>query len=373
MQVFKLSARSLFGLISGAFITHSGAVENPLTAKFTTASSCSSTSCHGGGSAHNESLIYERHDRHAFAAGILAKGTALRMAESLGITGDLAKATQCNVCHSPMQGVPLDRLTKDVRPDRGVSCESCHGPAENWLRFHTRRDVNFEQIVASGLRDMNSLYGRANACVACHLNLDDSLLRAGHPELHFELDRQLLDEPPHYTDARPSLGPRQWQTGQATALRELSWKLATKREEELVPRWKALHWLLRKTEAGKSPLPERGEFAAMQIAADELAKTSAKTLWTTDQVRSLLKHYVSLQAEFSDPKAEKKELRRRAEVLTPAIDRLAQNTGKASANKAFSIALEEVRILSSQGKDFNPSQFANALAKLQIAEAKDSQ
>ena len=373
MQAFKFSARSLFGLVFVTLATQGNASENPLTAKFTTASSCASTSCHGGGSAHNESLFFDRYDRHAFAAGILGKGTALRMAESLGITGDLAKAAQCNVCHSPMQGVPLDRLAKDVHPDRGVSCESCHGPAENWLRFHTRRDVNFEQMVAAGLRDMNSLYGRANTCVACHLNLDESLRRAGHPELHFELDRQLLAEPPHYTDARPSLGPRQWQTGQATALRELSWKLATKREEDLLPRWKALHWLLRKTEAGKAALPDRGEFAAMQVAADELAKTSAKTLWTSDQVRSLLKHYVGLHAEFSDPKTDKKELRRRAEVLVPAIDRLARNTGKESSNKAFISALEEVRILSVQGTDFDPSQFANALAKLQIAEAKDSQ
>lgn len=40
------------------------------------------------------------------------------------------------------------------------------------------------------MRDLRNLYARANACVACHQNVDPEILKAGHPELVFELDRQ---------------------------------------------------------------------------------------------------------------------------------------------------------------------------------------
>ena len=343
--------------------------------KFTGSPSCASTSCHVGGTGRNECVIYERKDRHAVSHGILAKGTSQRIAESLGIAGDPGRDAQCNVCHAPMQGVPLERLLKDIRADKSVGCEACHGPAENWLRFHTRPDVNFQQIVAAGMRDLNDIYGRANTCVACHLNLDEPIRRAGHPELYFELDGQALAEPPHYKDERPSLGQRQWLTGQAAALRELSWKLAAKRDETLVPRWKALVWLLRKTEAGKKELPDGGDFAAVQSAADQLARIAAKTLWTKEQTAALLKDFTGLRAEFSEPKADKAGLRRRAEVLVPAIDRLwrayRKETGAESAD--FGPALDHANLIAREGEDFEPAKFASALEELQAAWAKGAQ
>ena len=337
--------------------------------KFTGAPSCASTSCHGGGTGRNESVIYERKDRHAVSYGILGKGTSQRIAEALGIVGDPMKAAQCNVCHAPMQGVALDRLMKDSRADKGVGCEACHGPAEKWLQFHTRPDVNYQQILATGMRDLNDLYVRANTCVACHLNLDEPIRRAGHPELSFELDGQALAEPPHYKDVRPSLGPRQWLTGQATALRELSWKLAAKRDDALVPRWKALVWLLRKTEAGKKELPVAEDFSAMKSAADQLARNAAGALWTKEQVGALLKEFIGLRAEFSEPKADKAELRRRAEVLVPAIDRLwrVQRKETGAESPAFEAALNEANLKARDGEDFDPAKFSSALEVLQGA------
>jgi hypothetical protein len=338
-------------------------------AKFTGEPSCSSSSCHGGGTGRNEAVIYGRKDRHAVAHGILAKGTSLRIAEALGIVGDPTKSAQCNVCHAPMQGVSPDRLVQGASADRGVSCESCHGPAENWLRFHTRPDVNFQQIVSAGLRDMNDIYGRANVCVACHLNLDEPIRKAGHPELHFELDGQAMAQPPHYIDARPSLGPRSWLTGQAAALRELSWKLAAKREESLAARWKALVWLLRKTEPGRQGLPETQDFATMQTAADNLARQAAGATWTKDEVTKLLKSYISVRAEFSAPKSNKAELQRRAEVLVPAIDRLWRALKKESDldATAFEPALDAANLLSHDREDFEPTRFAAALQELELA------
>lgn len=338
-------------------------------AHFTGAQSCASSSCHGGGAGHNESLIYEKKDRHAVAAGILAKGTSLRIAEALGIEGDPGKAAQCTVCHSPMQAVAPDRLVKGLKADRGVSCESCHGPAEAWLRFHTRRDVTYEQVVAVGLRDLNNLQGRANACVACHLNLDEPIRRAGHPELHFEFDAQSLAQPPHYKDERPSLGPRSWLTGQAVALREMSWKLGTHRDEQLVARWKALVWLLRKTDSGRKELTDGEDFAAMKTAADRLARNASRTKWTGSQLMSQLKECVSAHGEFGDAKIEKAEHRRRAEVLVPAIDRLwvAWKKEGGATSPAFDPALDAALRLAREQEDFEPPKFAAALQELESA------
>jgi hypothetical protein len=344
----------------------------PAHTQFTGADSCKSSSCHGGGTGRNEFLIYSRKDKHVLAAGILAKGTSLKIAEALGI-GDPTKAAQCTVCHSPMETVPPSRLTVELKPgaahklpDRGVSCEACHGAAGEWLRFHTRRDVTYQQVLATGLRDLIDINGRANVCVACHLNLDEPIRHAGHPELFFELDGQVLAEPPHYKDERPSLGPRLWLTGQAVALREMSWKLAARRDERLVVRWKALVWLLQATEIGKKELPAGEDFSAMQSAADRLARQAARNLWTPTQVSPLLRQYVSLHREFSDTKTDRTELRRRAEVLVPAIDRL-----WAALKKEGTIApdvekdLDAANVLAHGQDDFEPAQFATALSQLE--------
>lgn len=337
--------------------------------KFTGAPSCASTSCHGGGTLHNESLVYERKDRHAVAYGILNKGTSLRIAETLGIKGNIAADNRCNVCHAPMLGLSSEHFVKDAQPDRGVGCESCHGPAENWLRFHIRPDVNYQQILATGMRNLNDIYGRANTCVACHLHLDEDLRKAGHPELYFELDGQSLAQPPHYHDSRPSLGPRSWLTGQAAALRELSWKLATKPEDSLIPRWKAVLWLLQKTELGRKALPSESNYAATQSAADLLAQKAAQELWSNEAVEKQLSDYVSLYAEFADTKEDKALLQRKAEVLVPAIDRLWREFKKSGVTDVlpFESALNTVHMLAMEHEDFDPKKFSGELGRLQLA------
>jgi len=335
---------------------------------FTGAQSCASSSCHGGGTGRNEFLVYQKKDRHVFAAGILGKGTSLKIAEALGI-GEPTKAAQCTVCHSPMEAVAASRLAAEMKqtPDRGVSCEACHGAAGEWLRFHTRKDATYQQILATGLRDLIDVGGRANACVACHLNLDEKIRQAGHPELFFELDGQATLEPPHYVDVRPSIGPRSWLTGQATALREMSWKLSKERDERLAVRWKALVWLLQMTESGAKELPSGEDFSAMQSAADRLARKAAREVWSKNQLTAQLRKYASSHREFAEAKADRTELRRRAEVLVPALDRLwvALKKEGGTATPAFEKSLNTVSTLSREGDDFAPADFAKALGELE--------
>jgi hypothetical protein len=268
-----------------------------------------------------------------------------------------------------MEAVAPERLAKGLKADRGVSCEACHGPAGAWLRFHTRPDVTYRQIVAAGLRDLNDLYGRANACVACHLNLDESIRRVGHPELFFEFAAQSLAQPPHYTDERPSLGPRSWLTGQAVALRELSWKLAAKQDDRLLARWKALVWLLRKTEPGRKELPETGEPSAMQSAADRLARNASAARWTREDLVTLLKNYLAAHAEFADAKTDSVALRRRAEVLVPSVDRLWVALKKEGRSEpgVFEPVLDQAVTLARAQEDFEPAKFAAVLQELEKA------
>jgi len=369
--VNSLSVPLLAWLVAVVVLPAGVRAENAIPPKFMGSPSCASTSCHGGGTLHNESVIYERRDRHAVAHGILAKGTSLRMAEALGIK-DPTKAAQCTVCHAPMENLSPGRLAAGVAPDRAVGCESCHGPAENWLRFHTRPDVTYQQILGAGLHNLNDIYNRANTCVACHLNLDESIRAAGHPELFFELDGQTIGQPPHFKDERPSLGPRSWLTGQAASLREVSWKLSTKKDERLVGRYKALVWILRKTEVGRNRIPETGDYATVQKVADQLAIDAAKGIWTKEQVARQLGTLVKSRGDFGEPKADKLELRRRAEVLVPAIDRLWQAQRKLGAKAApdFERALDETALIAREQDDFEPAKFVASLERLEVALSK---
>lgn len=353
-------------------------IKSPAEAHFFTgAQSCASSSCHGGGTGRNELLKFQKDDRHVNAHGYLGNGKSLKMAEALGL-GEPTKAAQCTVCHSPMEAVAATRLAPEMKqaPDRGVSCEACHGAAGEWLRFHTRRKVDgsnnkeavsYAQVLALGMRDMIDVGGRANACVACHLNLDEKIRQAGHPELFFELDGQATLEPPHYVDVRPSIGPRSWITGQATALREMSWKLSTARDERLAVRWKALVWLLQMTESGAKELPSGEDFSAMQAAADRLARKVSREVWTKNQLTAQIKKYASSHKEFADAKADRTELRRRAEVLVPAVDRLWAALKKEGGvvTPAFEKSLDAVATLAREGEDFAPVNFAKALGELE--------
>ncbi|MBA3963780.1 MAG: hypothetical protein H0X40_18025, partial [Chthoniobacterales bacterium] len=224
------------------------------TDRFVGAVGCKSSSCHGGaGDKRSQYLTWVQQDFHSRAYAVLVDARSTRMAESLSLPSAQTSA-RCTVCHSPLQAVAPARLTNTAQADEGVSCESCHGAAESWLRGHTRKDWSDATRVAAGMRDLRSFYVRANSCVSCHQHLDPDLLAAGHPELIFELDGQSVAEPKHWRDD-PLSGPRAWLVGQAVALREVSWALSKMETPNLgeVARWDGLVWLLAKATAQSLP------------------------------------------------------------------------------------------------------------------------
>lgn len=268
--------------------------ENP---QFVGAASCSSSSCHGGaGEKRSQYSIWSRSDFHSRAYSILLDARSARIAEALRLPSAQLNA-RCTVCHSPFQSVAQERLGPSAHPDEGVSCESCHGAAGPWLRGHTRSDWTYDTRVNAGMRDLRNLYLRANACVACHQNIDNDILEAGHPALVFELDSQSIHQPRHWKETDPWIGVQSWLTGQAVALREMSWALQTqspnRTSSDLLTRWRGLVALLDETEflaretAAEPRLAVLKSPGAVQQRVDAIARTAARMNWTPDLVRQL--------------------------------------------------------------------------------------
>jgi hypothetical protein len=293
---------------------------------------CKSSSCHGGaGPKRSQYLTWSQKDYHTKANVVLLNSRSQRIAEGLGIPVAQTSA-RCTVCHSPLQSVAPSRLASAVQPDEGVSCESCHGAAGGWLRGHTRLDWTYNTRVGAGMRDLRNLYVRATACAACHQNLAPELLKAGHPDLFFELDSQSVGEPKHWKDEEPWSGLREWLTGQAVALREMSWALASDPQDEAsTARWYGLAWLCATTTAAaniSSPItlpsnsPGGSDFSRMQTEADALARRASISNWSDSSARSLLFALASVDPEFTLKGVASPVLGQRAKRLVLALDRL---------------------------------------------------
>ena len=293
-------------------------------AKFVGAIGCRSSSCHGGaGEKRSQYITWSQKDFHTRAYAILLDARSARIGEAVGISQPRSSA-RCTVCHSPFQSVAPDRLTPTARPDEGVSCESCHGAAELWLRGHTRTDWTYATRVSAGMHDLRSLYARANACVACHQNVDADILKAGHPELVFELDSQSVNEPKHWRDDDPAIGPRSWLTGQAVALREITWALIKSPPDErsqLLDQENALVWLLDKTGFGND-LSKFSAFPAIQQSANEIAERAAKWSPTSDSLMSMLQTLAASDSEFRSANTSRENRFYRAVRLELALERL---------------------------------------------------
>jgi hypothetical protein len=343
--------------------------ESPLATapKYLGASSCASSGCHGGAGRHqNQFLTWSLRDFHSqrpFAT--LTTARSKQIADALRIKDPTADA-RCTSCHSPLHNVPAALRGDAFNITEGVSCESCHGPAEHWLRAHTRPDYTHADRVAAGMRDLKNLYVRANTCVACHQNVALPLRVAGHPELIFELDGQAVSQPKHWREKTNWHGAQAWLVGQAAALREMSWQLATSvrhdRDEKLAARTDALSWLLQKV-AHANPAVARfaafdtnSGYSGIQAAADKLSRAAAEADWSAEITSSILVGLAKTSADFrAELPAPQHALR--AERLALALDRLLASKPRPAAEAP----LNELFKLTQSLPDFDPPRFSSAL------------
>jgi hypothetical protein len=323
---------------------------------FVGSQSCASSMCHGGADdKRNQFNIWLNKDFHTRAHATLNLNRSARIAETLKIA-DATKDARCTVCHNPFQTVANDRKGERVGKLEGVSCETCHNAAENWLLTHTRTDLKYEQKVAAGMRDLKNLYVRANTCVACHQNIEPDLRAAGHPELTFELDGQCVTMPRHWTETNRLRGAQTWVVGQAVALREAAAQSsATKPSADVEQRTQALAWLL-----GASPDAK---------AADALAKRAAGESWSSADVRARLESFINTREQFANPKISSAELAQRAERLVLGIDRLLVALGIDRKSPA-SVKLDQLFKDVQSRADFDPKGFAKHLAEFEATLAR---
>jgi hypothetical protein len=339
---------------------------------FVGAVGCRSSSCHGGaGEKRSQYITWSRQDFHIRAYAILLNARSARIAESVGV-GQAQSSARCTVCHSPFQSVAQSRLASAARPDEGVSCENCHGAAGTWLRGHTRSDWTYAMRVSAGMHDLRSLYVRANTCVACHQNIDNALLKAGHPTLVFELDSQSVNEPRHWRDDDPWSGARAWLVGQAVVLREAAWRSRTDPDPaaDMQETSVALAWLLQKVTLTEPLLPKIVEPTAsclepLQKEADDLARRAANWNPNIDSATSMLRALAETDSEFVGKDRSLQTLFYRARRLVLAVDRLSKALNQ---NRAVPLKIDnelnQLRRDTSAFDSFDHARFAEHLRVL---------
>lgn len=339
--------------------------------QFLGAASCASSGCHGGGGQNqNQALTWSLKDFHSqrpFAT--LTTARSKQIGDALKIKDPMADS-RCTSCHAPLREVPVPLRGEALKVSEGVSCESCHGPAENWLRAHTRPDWTQADRTFAGLRDLKNLYVRANTCVACHQTVETPLLQAGHPELTFELDGQSVAQPKHWRESTNWSGAQAWFVGQAVALRELSWQVSREAapDEKLTARWSALLWLLQQLDGLDPGFPKLGNLStnpqpqsaqATLKAADDLARQAAATPWTDSMRQSALNRLASTGADFKRDQTPARLQAHRAERLVLALDRLVARPPARTSTASAELDGLFQRVQSRP--DFDPAGFGTAL------------
>jgi hypothetical protein len=350
----RVRSKSLTAFTTALLLCSIAYAESSAPSRFIGAQNCSTSGCHGGAK-RDEFIIWSKKDFHSRAFATLTTGRSQRIADTLNIA-DPTQSARCTACHAPMQSVLSARATE------GVSCENCHCAAESWVRAHTRPDYTQADRVQAGMREVKSLYDRANACVACHQNVDADILGAGHPELIFELDGQAVSEPKHWREKGDWSGAQAWLVGQAVALREMSWQLSRKAtpDEKLVARWNGLLWLLQASGELDAPTSRPAD---VQQRSDELARRAAVETWSETRTRALLTKLAGVSAAFEDATVSREVHARRAERLVLALDRLAvarqENKLDAEIGRLFR--------LTQSLPEFDPKEFGRALQSLRGA------
>lgn len=140
---------------------------------------------------HGSEVQTWRATPHAQTINTLHRTPAAKeIASRLGLRSVKRNET-CVRCHYTQREV-----RGRARIDSGVSCESCHGPARDWIEVHaeygpgvTRQTETPEQrrkrrqlSIAAGMNNPSNLYLIARQCLDCHTTPDESLVDVGgHP------------------------------------------------------------------------------------------------------------------------------------------------------------------------------------------------
>lgn len=146
---------------------------------------------------------------------------ATEISQKLGVKR-IKTAAECSGCH--FTAVLEENKSKAIA---GISCESCHGAARDWIDVHSDfggRDVEaadeteehkfarYQKSEAAGMIRPNNVEGLIRNCYSCHMINDESLINdGGHPSASaFEIVRWSQGEVRHnvwYSDDNTEASP----------------------------------------------------------------------------------------------------------------------------------------------------------------------
>jgi len=206
---------------------------------------CANPTCHGAGLPTTDAERQNWHpwksartqwlnrniDRHSRAYATLESEGGKAIARYMGIDGTTSE--KCTVCHAPDARLAAN---SGHRKSDGVSCEHCHGPAENWIQAHVERDWKSKKAgyFARGFYDNANFERRAERCAGCHTDIDHEIVAGGHPPLQFEMVAyaQIMkhwEDPPR---GGVNVDPTIWAIGQVVGLRDAVEMAATRAGEQ---------------------------------------------------------------------------------------------------------------------------------------------
>lgn len=112
-------------------------------------------------------------------------GKAKEIAMKMGLrsVNDIATSALCTECHFTRQ-----QTGNVLKVISGVSCESCHGGAKDWVDVHgdkekiASHDERIQKAIAGGMLNPRNIYQVAENCFSCHVARDEKLINVGgHP------------------------------------------------------------------------------------------------------------------------------------------------------------------------------------------------
>jgi hypothetical protein len=187
-----------------------------------------------------ETTVWKASDHSKQFREIHRKPSVKAIITAAGGDANMRRNPTCTQCHFTMiQDSPTGRA--DAK--EGTSCESCHGPASDWMPNHNAKAetpaakaARTQKSVEAGMVRPDSLYDIAENCLSCHMlakkgvNPDTfaKMIEAGHlPGTDFELVKYSQGQvrhrfyPPDVTKNKESTPPelaRMFITGHAAAL-----------------------------------------------------------------------------------------------------------------------------------------------------------
>lgn len=165
-----VASTTLIGLVlarAGQEGTGDAAGRKAATSKYIGAEKCKN--CHKN-EASGDQYGHWTKSSHAKAFETLASDKAKEIAKAKGIE-DPQKSDQCMQCHQTAFGVAAEEIKKGFDAQKGVQCESCHGPGEQHMKARmaaaakgggdpsVRQTMGAEEILS---------HVEATTCTNCH-------------------------------------------------------------------------------------------------------------------------------------------------------------------------------------------------------------